>query len=745
MFPISQAPDRSQTDANHAQGDHSGPDEAILPIILEQMFTGAAYCQMLYHDGQPDDFVYLYTNAAFHQQTGLGAVCGKRVSEVIPGFLETDASLLAVYGRVAAQGAPERFETFVEALDEWFSVQALCVKPGHFLAIFDVITNQKRVERALVQSEARFRTLVTHNNAVILQIDPSNGRILDANEAACAFYGWSQQELRSKAIQDINQLQPEQIANERLAALHEHRNYFVFPHRLANGDVRTVEVHSTPVQLEGRDILVSIVHDITASKKLEMANQEALNRLRKIASRVPGVLYQFRLRPDGSSCFPFASDAIREIYQVDPEEVREDASKVFTVLHPEDYDDVVASIQKSALDLSAWQHEYRVRYTDGTVRWLYGNALPERESDGSTLWQGFITDITERRQMENDLKQSEMFRQNILDSMVSNIAVLDLKGVIVAVNEPWVRFSMENGPEIGTPARHTSVGENYLDVCNRGIRHGEQEVSEAVNGIRAVLDGSLPKFSLEYPCHSPSQQHWFRMMVTPLGHEKTGRVVVTHTDITERKQLEEQIRQLAFHDALTNVANRRLLMDRLGQSMALSQRSGRYGALIFLDLDNFKPLNDMHGHAVGDLLLLEVTERLLACVRKIDTVSRFGGDEFVVLLSELATDKGQSTEQAWTIAEKIRNRLAEPYLLSLTHGQPTDNLVKHQCSCSVGGAIFLNHEATQEDILKWADAAMYQAKVDGRNVVRFHEMAGGIPGRATNAERIGASKANSGK
>ena len=132
------------------------------------------------------------------------------------------------------------------------------------------------------------------------------------------------------------------------------------------------------------------------------------------------------------------------------------------------------------------------------------------------------------------------------------------------------------------------------------------------------------------------------------------------TDITERKQMEDQVHQLAFYDTLTHLPNRRLLDDRLSQTMAASKRSACYGALMFLDLDNFKPLNDMHGHVVGDLLLIEAADRLEACVREMDTVARFGGDEFVVMISDLDADKSRIDAQARLIAEKIRVALSDP-------------------------------------------------------------------------------------
>jgi len=160
-----------------------------------------------------------------------------------------------------------------------------------------------------------------------------------------------------------------------------------------------------------------------------------------------------------------------------------------------------------------------------------------------------------------------------------------------------------------------------------------------------------------------------------------------------------------------------MLNDRLGLAMAASKRSGRYGALLFLDLDNFKPLNDKHGHNVGDLLLIEVAHRIKSCLREIDTVARFGGDEFVIMLSALDINKAGSTQQVATVAEKIRAILAEPYLIKIN---PQGSTIEHHCTASIGVALFMDNENSQEEIIRRADQAMYRAKEDGRNLIRFH-------------------------
>ncbi|MBS1228407.1 MAG: hypothetical protein H6R17_1684 [Proteobacteria bacterium] len=205
--------------------------------------------------------------------------------------------------------------------------------------------------------------------------------------------------------------------------------------------------------------------------------------------------------------------------------------------------------------------------------------------------------------------------------------------------------------------------------------------------------------------------------------DKEGAVshyVGAHFDITERKRKERQIHLLAFYDPLTTLPNRRLFSDRLNQTMAAGRRNACHGALMFLDLDNFKSLNDTHGHIAGDLLLVEAAHRLRNCVREIDTVARFGGDEFVVLLSELNADETESAALTRIVAEKIRAALSATYRLTLKHEGLADTIVDHRCSASIGVAMLINDGASPDDLLKWADAAMYQAKAAGRNSIHFH-------------------------
>ena len=190
-------------------------------------------------------------------------------------------------------------------------------------------------------------------------------------------------------------------------------------------------------------------------------------------------------------------------------------------------------------------------------------------------------------------------------------------------------------------------------------------------------------------------------------------------DITQRKNMEERVRQLAFYDTLTNLANRRLLNDRLIQAMSASHRSGAYGAVLVLDLDNFKPINDTQGHLVGDALLVEAAARLKSSVRSMDTVGRFGGDEFVVMVCELSTDEVDSKMQAGAVAEKIRVNLAKPYVLTVQHAGQSDVQIEHHCTASIGAAMFRGKSVCQDTLFERADAAMYLAKEAGRDQIRF--------------------------
>jgi len=297
------------------------------------------------------------------------------------------------------------------------------------------------------------------------------------------------------------------------------------------------------------------------------------------------------------------------------------------------------------------------------------------------------------------------------------------------------RLLLENSPvsihEIDMDGRIISM--SRAGILMHGFKgEGEIQGSLYLDGVSAADRGRIGELlakayvgetiHFEFIAGGSRAQIWKSCFVPIMNSNGSVEKLMGITeDITERKKAEEQVRNLAFYDTLTRLPNRRLLNDRLGQAMAASKRSERYGTVIFLDLDNFKPLNDTHGHDVGDLLLIEVAHRITRCVREMDTVARFGGDEFVVMLSELDENKELSIAHAGVVAEKIRTVLAEPYLLTCKHEGDAETTVEHHCTSSIGVVLFINHVASQEEIIKGADIAMYQAKEGGRNTIRFFD------------------------
>ncbi|MEF8700257.1 MAG: diguanylate cyclase [Candidatus Accumulibacter sp. UW20] len=375
-----------------------------------------------------------------------------------------------------------------------------------------------------------------------------------------------------------------------------------------------------------------------------------------------------------------------------------------------EYRAAFAEVHQRVLAGKPEQLKYEAIDRHGRRRWLEARAVPLQDH-GQPMCLTVSRDITERREAELALQESEeRFR-----SLMENIPGVAVQGYTL---DGTVMFWNSASEHLYGYSRREAMGRNLLDlIIPAEMRKG---VSGAIAQMAAtgqpIAAGEL---LLKHKNGSRVPVLSSHVLVNPFGH--LPELFCMDVDLSERRRVEEEVRQLAFHDSLTRLPNRRLLVDRLRQAMAAGQRSHLHGALIFLDLDHFKPLNDAHGHEVGDLLLIEAADRLKSCMREIDTVARFGGDEFVVLLGGLSADLAESTSQAEMVAEKIRLSLSEPYLLRVTHGGEALRTIEHHCTASIGVALFLAHPGRRDDILNWADAAMYQAKKAGRNQICFHD------------------------
>lgn len=345
------------------------------------------------------------------------------------------------------------------------------------------------------------------------------------------------------------------------------------------------------------------------------------------------------------------------------------------------------------------------------VMWLLVTAFPEFDAERAIKCVDVnFHDVCALKEAQDTLRASERTYRTLFETIPLGIVYQDTRGHIKQANPAALRIF---GLTLDQLMDSTSIGPTLNAVREDGSAFPAEQypwtlamrTGQPVNGV--VMGLSLAGRGLI----------WISINATPLFQDGVvSEVYAIFEDITARKSLELQVKQLAFLDPLTGLPNRRLLEDRLAQALAACKRSGSFGAVMVLDLDNFKPLNDTHGHAAGDLLLVAVAGRLNLGLREVDTVARLGGDEFVVIVRELLGRHDGAMQEALLIAEKIRTALAEPYtLLPQQSGQPGS--ITHQCSASIGVAIFGDTSTDGAEVLMRADQAMYRAKQSGRNRV----------------------------
>jgi diguanylate cyclase (GGDEF)-like protein/PAS domain S-box-containing protein len=300
-------------------------------------------------------------------------------------------------------------------------------------------------------------------------------------------------------------------------------------------------------------------------------------------------------------------------------------------------------------------------------------------------------DVTDRAKAQADLARKEAFVRAIFDSVDTHLAVLDRAGVIVDANQHWLGDVRSGEADM----KDATIGDDYLAF----LRSGDTEESrEAAAGIEAVLERTRPGFSFEFPLDRDHGRRWYQLSVQPL-RAPDGGVVIGHRDITERRRVEEALEHQALHDMVTDLPNRTLLRDRLRQAILAARRRNTQVALLFIDLDRFKELNDTFGHQAGDVILREVGERFVGAVRASDTVARLGGDEFAVLIP-LAADR----DEAVMVARRALASLQEPFIVE---GESAF------IEASIGIVLCPEHGEDVQTLMRRADVAMYAAKRAG--------------------------------
>lgn len=379
----------------------------------------------------------------------------------------------------------------------------------------------------LAQSEARFRSTFEAVPIGIAEIS-LDGYFLTVNQGWCDIFGYSRDELLYMAFKQLSHADNHQSDDDiieqalagKISSFTLEKQYIRKNGELVWGNLSKKLIRHAD---GSPDHFVAVVENIDGRKQAEQTMEASLSLLQKISSRVPGVVYQYRLNTDGSACFPFASDAIRQIYRVSPNEVREDASKVFAILHPDDCDEIAASIQESAQNLTPWHLEYRVKFDDGTIRWLLGNALPESEDSGATLWHGFITDITER-------KNSDAIFYAVFDQLSFLAGILDQQGRLVEINNTALLFADMPRKEL--------IGKYFPDTP---WWINPQERSKLIDGLNQAYTGTNVSFETIH--NNPNGGHINVMFnAMPIYLENDIRLAVVGIDITQRKRAEEQLR-----------------------------------------------------------------------------------------------------------------------------------------------------------------------------------------------------------
>lgn len=563
------------------------------------------------------------------------------------------------------------------------------------------ITERKQAEVNLQRESEKNQALLCNASDGIHILD-YDGNVVEASDSFCTMLGYSREEIIGMNVTqwDAGFANIEML----LSAVRQQfkslvRSQFETRYRCKNGNIFDVEISSNPLELDGEKLQFNSSRNISKRKKIEKALQDSETHLRTIIKNEPECIktvdaqgHLVEMSPAGLAMIE--ADSLEQVVGLLVEDL----------IAPE-YRDAFTEMHKRVIAGESLQMEFEVIGLKGGRRWLETHAVPIQEND-ETLHLAVTRDITARKLAEENIESASLYARSLIEASLDPLVTISADGKITDVNTATEQVTGID--------RKKLIGSDFADYFT--------EPDKAHAGYQqAFAQGSVTDYPLAIRHVSGSiTDVLYNANVYRDAKGNVSGVFAAARDVTERKKMEEEVHQLAFYDSLTKLPNRRLLIDRLGQNILASKRNCTYGALMFLDLDNFKPLNDKHGHEAGDMLLIEAAKRLTGCMREMDTVARFGGDEFVVILGDLGVDKAVSITQATIAAEKIRTALSEPYIFNISHTELPNIKVEHRCTASIGVVVFNGIEGSQEDIMKWADTAMYVAKDSGRNQIIFY-------------------------
>ncbi len=442
----------------------------------------------------------------------------------------------------------------------------------------------------------------------------------------------------------------------------------------------------------------------TERKDAELALLASEDAYRRLVETVPSMIFSL----DVEGRFSFANDAgVRLITGVPAGEVL--GRHFLDFLPREGADEAGALFRRAFAGETLVGLETRIKRADGRSMIVSITSHPLRDQAGRPMGiSGTAVDVTERRGREFELQRTRDLLHSAMEAMSDGFALFDKHDRVAMCNSRYADLYGGAGRGADLVGKH--VNELNLFATHRTEQMPPEFLGDEEAWARERLRRHREANGQPY-VYETGDERWIQVTKrrTP-----DGSVVGIYSDITQLKRSEEAVRILAQHDALTGLPNRRLMNDRLAQALAQAKRNGEQAAVLLIDLDGFKPVNDEHGHRAGDEVLRIIALRLKECVREVDTVSRYGGDEFVVVLSAVNRPR-----DAAVVAEKIIGAVAEPIPV-LWVSQHGSRVPEVKVGCSIGISMFPQDGAQPDALIRRADAAMYVAKSRGRGCLVFH-------------------------